>query len=738
VFTLPINYTTGSKEIDNKLFARYETLVGCIRAYNPAFDEVRLDTAFEFAAKAHNTTLRKDGSPYITHPLEVAIIMSDMAMDLDTIIASLLHDVLEDTGFTYDDLSSLFGATVAKLVDGVTKLTRMPYVSKEEEQMENLRKMFFAMAKDIRVLLIKICDRLHNMRTIEYHTEQKRREKSLETMQVYAPLAHRLGMSKLKIELEDLALRCLDPIAYEEITDELNARIGENVDFLQLVSTNIETRIKESGINTQIESRIKQIYSIYKKMYSQHKAIFEIYDLYAVRVIVDEKDDCFTVLGLVHDLYSPMPGRFKDYISVPKPNMYQALHTTVIGREGIPFEIQIRTRDMHHVAEYGIAAHWMYKQGIADISLDDRLEWVRLLLETQQDADAEEFIKNLRVEMFVDEVLVFTPRGDVINLPAGSNPIDFAYAIHSAVGNRMSGAKVNGRITPLDYQLKNGDIVEILSQNSHGPTRDWLKMVKTNEARNKIKQWFKKEKREENIQQGKLSFEAELKRNGISVAMLNQDDIKQHVLRKLSLATFEDLYGAIGYGGMTALRAVNRVRDELIRLNRLQSEKSSVERVMHNIRHHQPNSSGVIIEGLDNCMVKFARCCAPVPGDEIVGFVTKGYGVSVHRTACDNVARDSVKDAGRWVKTEWANDENTLYTSGLLIMCKDRDGLAVDIASAVGALKIPMQSFSARVLDEGLSMITLVAKVHDSTEIVELVNKVKRVNNVLEVTRHGN
>jgi GTP pyrophosphokinase len=563
-------------------------------------------------------------------------------------------------------------------------------------------------------------------------------------MQVYAPLAHRLGMSKLKVELEDMALHCLDPIAYKEITDELTARIGESDDFLLLVCNLIKARIKELGIKAQIESRIKQIYSIYKKMYSQHKAIFEIYDLYAVRVIIDDKTDCFTILGLIHDMFSPMPGRFKDYVSVPKPNMYQALHTTVIGREGIPFEVQIRTRDMHRVAEYGIAAHWMYKvgvtqgQGVTEISMDERLEWVRLLLESQQDTDAEEFIKNLRVEMFVDEVFVFTPRGDVINLPAGSNPIDFAYAIHSAVGNRMSGAKVNGRIVPLDYQLQNGDIVEVLSQNVHGPTRDWLKMVKTSEARNKIKQWFKREKRDENVQQGKLSFESELKRNGIAASLLYQDDIKQHVLRKLSFATIDDLYGAIGYGGITASRAVNRVRDELIRMNRLQPEKNTVERVMHNIRHHQPNSSGVIVDGLDNCLIKFARCCAPVPGDEIIGFVTKGFGVSIHRTDCPNATSDTEKDKGRWTRSEWANDEKSTYSTGLRVMCKDREGLTPDVFAALVSLKIPMPNYSARVLDDGRCIITLVAKVHDVIELGELIGKIRRISGVSEVTRHGN
>ena len=728
-------YTTGVKEIDDKLYARYDVLVNNLRAYNPEFDIERLNAAFDFAAGAHNKTLRKDGSPYITHPIEVAIIMADMSMDLDAIIAALLHDVIEDTDYSFKDIASRFGEPVAKLVDGVTKLTRINFVSKEEEQMENLRKMLMAMAKDIRVIIIKICDRLHNMRTIEYHKDGKRREKSLETMQVYAPLAHRLGMARLKTELEDLSLRCLDPVAYGEITAELDVRIGDKADFLEKVCKEIENRVKEEGINAQIESRIKQIYSIYKKMFSQNKAIFEIYDLFAVRVIVEDKDDCFAVLGLIHDLYHPMPGRFKDYISTPKPNRYQSLHTTIVG-EGVPFEAQIRTREMHEIAEYGIAAHWKYKENVDDITQDERLKWVRILLESQQDADAEEFIKNLRAEMFIDEVFVFTPKGDVINLPAGSIPIDFAYAIHSAVGNRMSGVTINGRIAPLDYQLKNGDIVEVLSQNSHGPTRDWLKMVKTSEARNKIKQWFKREKREENIHQGKQDFEAELKRSGITMAMLSQDDVLQQVLRKLSFASVEELYGAVGYGGITALRAVNRIRDELIRMNRLQSEKSSVERVMHNLKKHQPNDSGVVIEGLDNCLIKFARCCAPVPGDEITGFVTKGFGVSIHRYDCVNVT-EKQRDEGRWVRADWANDKNSLYTAGMRLSCKDKDGLAMDVFGVLSGMKISMQSFNAKTIEDGYCLITLAARVHDADELESLIRKLKNINGVLEVNRYG-
>ncbi len=735
-------YTTNIKEVDEKLYKRYNLLVDNIRAYNPMANFKKLEDTFQFAAHAHDNVLRKDGSPYITHPLEVAIIMTDMAMDLDSIIAALLHDTIEDTGYTHEDIAVRFGSTVADLVEGVTKLTRMPYASKEEHQMENLRKMFMAMAKDIRVLIIKICDRLHNQRTMEYHADAKRREKSLETMQVYAPLAHRLGMSKLKIELEDLALKNLDPVAYREIQDELSMRLADQADFLEQVCGNIEARITEAGIEAHIESRIKQIYSIYRKMYSQHKTIFEIYDLYAVRVIVDEPVDCYNVLGFIHDLYRPMPGRFKDYISTPKPNMYQSLHTTVIGREGVPFEVQIRTWDMHHTAEYGIAAHWKYKQGVVgtEVALEERLKWVRLLLESQQDADAEEFIKSLRMEMFADEVFVFTPLGDVINLPASANPIDFAYAIHSAVGNRMTGAKINGRIVPLEYTLQNGDTVEILSQGSHGPNRDWLKIVRTSEARNKIKQWFKRERREENIHQGRADFEAEMKRSGISWATIQHDDILPQLLRKLSFASLEDMYGAIGYGGITALRAVNRVRDELIRMNRLTPDKQSVEKLMSNMRKPQISSSGVVIEDLENCMVKFSRCCAPVPGDPIVGFVTKGYGISVHRRDCPNVVESlkDTKELGRWVNANWAVDGKGTYPSGLRMSCMDRDGLAVDVAMAMSMLKVPMQTFSARVLGDGMTLITMVAMVRDLEQLEMVVNKLRRINSVLEVTRHGN
>ena len=505
------------------ILERYQALEDKIKTYNPALDTQRLFSAFTYADNAHSGQLRKDGSPYITHPLAVAEIVAELELDTDSIIAALLHDCIEDTGSTHEEIAKLFGAVVADLVEGVTKLTRVQYTSKEEEQMENLRKMLMAMAKDIRVILIKICDRLHNMRTMEYQSPRKQKEKALETMEIYAPIAHRLGMQRIKWELEDTSLRYLDPVGYKEISDELAARSAAHEEFLATVQRRIQERLDAEGIHCTIYGRVKHAYSIYRKMYTQNKTMDEIFDLYAFRVIVDDIPECYNVLGVIHDLFNPVLGRFKDYIGTPKPNGYQSLHTTVIGRDGIPFEVQIRTWEMHHTAEYGIAAHWKYKQGMANAKLgtEEAFEWVRKLLESQQDVDAEEFVRTMRVDLFSDEVFVFTPRGDVINLPAGATPIDFAYNIHSAVGNHMTGAKVNGRMVTFDTPLKNGDIVEVItSKSAHGPSRDWMKICKSNEARNKIRQWFKKERREENIATGRASFESELKHVGLSLAAI--------------------------------------------------------------------------------------------------------------------------------------------------------------------------------------------------------------------------
>lgn len=714
---------------------RLETLIKKMNAQDE--DARRLRDAFEFACAAHSGQVRKDGSPYVTHPLAVAEIIEEMGLDIDSAIAAMLHDTIEDTNTSYDEIKKRFGTAVADLVDGVTKLTRVQYTYKEDEQMENLRKMFLAMAKDIRVILIKIADRLHNMRTIEYQNEKKRREKALETMEIYAPLAHRLGMQRIKGELEDLALRCLDPIGYKEITEELARLQKNNGDFLEHIKERVRKGLEENNIDAVIDGRIKHVYSIYRKMYNQAKSIYEIYDLYAVRVIVDDLVDCYNVLGIVHDMYKPIPGRFKDYISTPKPNMYQSLHTTVIGREGQPFEIQIRTHEMHRVAEYGIAAHWKYKQGImGDTSLDSKLEWVRRLLEAQEDTDADEFIRTLKIDMFADEVFVFTPKGDVLNFPAGATPIDFAYAIHSEVGNRMIGAKVNGRIAGFDYVMQNGDIIEILTaKQAHGPSRDWLDLAKTSEARNKIRQWFKKEKREENIAQGAAMFESALKKLGVQLADVLQEDVLSQYLKRMSFGSIEELYAAIGYGGITSMRAANRARDELLRLNRLKTDKPAEQQSVK-ARKPKRSESGVIVEGVDNCLVKFSRCCTPVPGDEIIGFVTKGYGVSIHRTDCTNVqSLERSNDQRRWINVYWADQVDERYETDIVLTAKDRAQLVVDIMTALTAMKIPVTSINARRYKNGNDAINISIEVKDLNQLKAVTRKLHLIQGIEQVTR---
>ena len=738
------------------ILERYQALEAQIKTYNPALDTKRLYSAFSFADNAHSGQLRKDGSPYITHPLAVAEIGAELELDTESIMAALLHDTVEDTSATYEDLAKLFGKSVADLVDGVTKLTRVQYVSKEEEQMENLRKMLMAMAKDIRVILIKICDRLHNMRTMEYQTPKKQREKALETMEIYAPIAHRLGMQRVKWELEDTSLKYLDPVGYKEISDELAIRAAAHEEFMATIQKKIEDRLKEEGVKATVYGRIKHAYSIYRKMYTQNKTMDEIFDLYAFRVIVDDLADCYTVLGCVHDLFKPILGRFKDYIGTPKPNGYQSLHTTVIGREGIPFEIQIRTWEMHHTAEYGIAAHWKYKQGLANDKLgtEEAFEWVRKLLEAQQDTDAEEFVRTMRVDLFADEVFVFTPRGDIINLPAGATPIDFAYSIHSAVGNHMTGAKVNGRMVPFDTPLHNGEIVEVItSKSAHGPSRDWMNICKSNEARNKIRQWFKKERREENIATGRAAFESELKHVGLSLAAITAEDVLPHVLKKVRFGTLDELYAAIGYGGMTAQKAVVRIRDEMLRLSRAQAERQAAEKAAQEailpgrsvavaraeaakpVPKHATN--GIVVEGLDNCLVKFAKCCTPVPGDPIVGFITRGFGVSVHRSDCPNCAPEKRKpeEAGRWVKVAWATDDQNVYQTSLTMSGKDRDGLTLDVAMALSAAKVKVKGLTARSMPDGYANVSIVLEVKDQAELNAVINKLGQIQGVYQVKR---
>ena len=738
------------------ILERYQALEDKVSAYTPNLDTQRLFAAFTYADAEHHGQLRKSGEPYIIHPLAVADIVADLGLDVDSVIAALLHDCIEDTNATHDEIAKKFGAPVAALVEGVTKLTRVQYVSKEEEQMENLRKMLMAMAKDIRVILIKICDRLHNMRTMEYQSPKKQREKSLETMEIYAPLAHRLGMQKLKWELEDLSLRYLDPVGYKEIEDEMAKRSAAHEEFLASIQMRIQQRLEQEGIRCKVYGRVKHTYSIYRKMFTQNKTLDEIFDLYAFRVIVDDIPECYNVLGCIHDMFKPVLGRFKDYIGTPKPNMYQSLHTTVIGREGIPFEVQIRTWQMHQTAEYGIAAHWKYKQGMANKKLgsEQDFEWVRKLLESQQDTDAEEFVRTLKVDMFADEVFVFTPNGDVKSLPAGATPIDFAYNIHSAVGNGMVGAKVNGRMVPYDTPLKNGDIVEVItSKNAKGPSRDWLKIAKSNEARNKIRQWFKRERREENIATGRALFEAELKHMKIPMTAITAEDVLPHILHKVRFGTLDELYASIGYGGTTAVKSVARIKDELARLGRLQAEKAAAAAkttaesvIVPGSTAQTPTSgqvkpkhsdSGIIVEGLGNCLVKFAKCCTPVPGDPVIGFITRGYGVSVHRADCPNAAPEKRKpeEADRWVKVSWVESSLPNYKTALELSSKDRDGLTLDVAMALSAAKVKVNALTARSLPDGHASINIVVEVKDKEELATVINKLNNIQGVYHVAR---
>ncbi len=747
--------------MEENIQERYEQLEKRVLENNPNADTARLRSAFEYADQHHGGQLRKSGERYITHPIAVAEIVADLGLDLDSVIAALLHDCIEDTDSTHDDIAKQFGATVAELVEGVTKLTRMQYTSKEEEQMENLRKMFMAMAKDVRVILIKLCDRLHNMRTLEYQSERKQKEKSLETMEIYAPIAHRLGMQRLKWELEDLSLQYLDPIGYKEVQEELDELTRQNSEFLARMQKQIEERLAQEGVKCTVYGRLKHIYSVYRKMYAQSKTIKEIFDIYAFRVIVADIPACYTVLGCIHDMFKPVLGRFKDYIGTPKPNGYQSLHTTVIGREGIPFEVQIRTWDMHQTAEYGVAAHWKYKQGMANSRLgsEKEFEWVRKLLESQQDADPDEFVRTLKVDMFADEVFVFTPNGDVKSLPAGATPIDFAYSIHSAVGNSMTGARVNGRIVTYDTPLKNGDIVEIItSKSAKGPSRDWMNICKSNEARNKIRQWFKKERREENIATGRAAFESELKHVGLSMAAITATpEILDALLKRVRFGSLDELYAAIGYGGMSAQKAASRMKEELARMGRVERQNAERQAMQESLsagetifpaaakqqdsatNRPRRSESGIIVEGLDNCMVKFAKCCTPVPGDPVVGFITRGYGVSIHRQDCPNAdpARRKPEEAGRWVNVSWVDGEQASYRTSLEISAKDRDGLALDVAMALSTQKVKVNNLSARSQPDGYAMVFLELSVKDKQELTGVINKLSQIPGVFLVKRAG-
>ena len=717
--------------------ALYAQLADAIEKSNKSYDLPRIEAAYELAKKAHEGQVRSSGDQYISHPIAVAVILVGLGMDSDTIIGALLHDVVEDTSVTLEDIEKQFGADVAELVDGVTKLANIPYSSRAEQQAENVRKMLLAMAKDVRVVIIKLADRLHNMRTLDFRIPEKQRVKSLETMEIYAPLAHRLGIRSVKEELEDLSLKHLDPVAYHEIEQQLALRKEDREAFLKNIIKRIQARLESEHVTAQIDGRVKSIYGIYRKMYIQGRSFDEIYDIYAVRIIVDTVLECYNILGIIHDMLRPIPNRFKDYISTPKQNMYQSLHTTVLDKEGVPFEVQIRTWDMHYTAEYGVAAQWKYKIGMeGKDALDERLAWIRQLLESQKDSDdVEDIVKSIKTDIAPEEVFVFTPRGDVIRLPQGSTVVDFAYAIHSEVGNKMIGAKVDGRIVSLDYKVKTGMIVEIITSTtqSNGPSRDWLKFVKTSEARNKIRSWFKKEKREENVAEGKLALEKEMRRNLIAPPAEEREKFIADIAARQKYNTVDDFYASIGYGGVSLEKIMPRIKDDFIRLYR-KTEQTLAPTVK---KSSQKASNGVIVEGLEGCLIKFARCCNPLPGDEIVGFITRGFGVSIHKCDCANVvnARRRGEDPERWVKATWASKVKETFKSTLDILASDRIGILADVSVQLGNMRVPIHSVMAKELKTGQTSIQVSIGISDLNQLQTIINNLSRIPGVSSVKR---
>lgn len=702
----------------------------------------RIDRAIDMAEKAHAGQKRQSGEDYVCHPLHVACILVEMGMDSDSVVAALLHDVVEDTPVELADITAAFGDEVAQLVDGVTKITKMSFSTKEEQQAENVRKMLLAMSQDVRVMIIKLADRLHNMRTSDGWEPQKRRDKARETLDIYAPLAHRLGIRSIKEELEDLSLRVLDPVAYKEIEDNLALRAEERSAFLAGIQDRIRDKLAEYGIRAQMSGRVKSIAGIYRKMYIQGHAFDEIFDIYAVRVIVDTVNDCYNVLGLVHEMFRPLPNRFKDYISTPKANMYQSLHTTVVSKEKIPFEVQIRTYEMHYTAEYGIAAHWKYKLGLQkQDKLDERLAWVRQFLENQKDVDdAEDIVRSIKTDLNIEDVFVFTPKGDVITLPEGSTVIDFAYAIHTAVGNRMVGAKVDGRIVPLDYRVKTGEIVEVLTTSAagHGPSRDWLNIVHTGEARNKIRSWFKRERREENVQQGRAELERELSRNLIRLSEERMTAFLQDQSRRQHCLTLEDFYAAIGYGGILLSRLIPRMKEEYARIQKEEQTEAAPEAPVLTPpvrrRHH---NGGVIVDGMEDCLVKFAQCCNPVPGDPIIGFITRGYGVSIHRRDCTNVPKviEEAPNRERWVSVQWESGQKTESYATLRVTAGNGENLLLKLTTVLANMHVSVHAVNARDVEGGGAVATLTVVVSSVEHLQTIMKKLESVADVDRVER---
>ena len=724
-----------------------------IKKYAPNADVTPVIKAYELAKSAHAGVFRKSGEPYIIHPIAVANILADLELDMEVIAAGLLHDVVEDTPYTYEDIKELFGKDIADLVDGVTKLGKIKYQTKEESQAENLRKMFLAMAKDIRVILIKLADRLHNMRTLKYMPEEKAKYKAKETLEIYGGIAHRIGISKIKWELEDLALKYIDPEGYRELSDKITMKRSQRQEYIDKIVHLLEEKFKEVDINCEVSGRPKHFYSIYKKMKKKNKTFEEIYDLTAVRIIVDTVKDCYAVLGMVHTMWIPMPGRFKDYIAMPKPNLYQSLHTTVIGPDGEPVEIQIRTHEMHEIAENGIAAHWKYKEGITgnqDAKMEQKLKWLRQMMEWEKDVqDPHEFLDALKDDVFNSQVYVFTPKGDVIELPAGSTPIDFAYRVHTNVGNKCTGAKINGKIVPINYKLQNGEIVEVItSSNSTGPSRDWLNIVQTPTARNRIRQWFKKERREENIERGTDILEKEFKRYNIPYKNSSIQKFLNQVAKKFNQPTLEDLIATIGYGGIATSQVMPKVRDFYNKeVNRQEKEKRMQEKedkIKKNFDEHEyakkrkKKDNGITVKGLDNILVRFAKCCNPLPGDDIVGYITKGRGVAIHRRDCPNIKLDDEFLQNRLVEVEWNNPEKSKFEGEVKIIAVDRVGLLNDIIHVVSMEKLSISGINCRVLKDNTANISLLVEVNDISELKQLMKKIKSIPGVDDVSRMRN
>ncbi len=733
------------------MYAEIAKLVLILDDNNRLYDLNKIKRAFKYAKTLHAGQFRVSGEPYIMHPVAVAEIVATLGLDTDSVCAALLHDTVEDCGnkISLEIIRKEFGESVEQLVDGLTKLVQIPFDDKEEEQMENLRKMFLAMAKDVRVIFIKLCDRLHNMRTLGVKPDPKRRLTALETMHVYAPLAHRLGIQKIKQELENLSLEYLDPVGHEEVKSNIEEKYGENLDFIARTKEILKAKLAENSLDFKIDGRVKSVYSIYRKMFSQNKSFDEIYDFYAFRILTETELECYTVLGIIHDAFKSIPGRFKDYISTPKPNLYQSLHTTVIGRDGIPFEVQIRTKKMHQIAEYGVAAHWKYKSGIKenDEDFDEKLKWISKLIESEDNTrDHDEFLRALKVDIVQDEIFVFTPKGDVISLPQGATLVDFAYAIHSAVGNKMTGAKINGAIAPIDKIPENGDIVEIItSASSKGPSRDWLKLVKTGEARNKIRQWFKKEKRAENIAVGKAEIERELKHYNRSFTPAQRDEILTNIAHRLGMASLDDFYNTIGFGGMTVSKISLKLKGEFDRIVSIPAEETPPSQLVAEdiaVKPRKKNKGGVVIDGVDGCEVKFAKCCNPLPGDSIVGFITKGYGISIHKSDCPNVlmGRANPENRDRFVSAHWekpvgskSSDAN-IFEAIIQVFAENDLMLLANLTAALAEMRVSLHQINTQSKSRGI-IVNMVVGCRDIEHFKSIMSRLKSIHNVIDVRR---